>query len=33
MQWESFTKACPEISEVARARFTQDQLVMVGIMT
>src|SRR5438093_485295 len=32
MQWESFIKACPEISEVARARFIRDQLVMVGTL-
>src|SRR3989442_752038 len=32
MQWELFVKACPEISEVARARFARDQLVMVGTL-
>jgi len=32
MQWELFVKACPEISEVARARFAKDQLVMVGTL-
>jgi len=32
MQWESFIKAVPEISEVARARFIRDQLVMVGTL-
>src|SRR2546427_11935697 len=32
MQWESFSKACPEIFQVAQARFTRDQLVMVGTL-
>jgi len=32
MQWESFSKACPQISEVAQARFIRDQLVMVGTL-
>src|SRR2546425_4308597 len=32
MQWESFSKACPEIFQVAQARFIRDQLVMVGTL-
>jgi hypothetical protein len=30
MRWEAFEQACPEIAEMARRRFTKDELVMVG---
>jgi hypothetical protein len=30
MQWIEFERACPEIGELARARFEHDQLVMLG---
>jgi hypothetical protein len=30
MRWGGFEAACPEIAGLARARFTQDQLVMLG---
>ena len=30
MRWVEFERACPEIGELARARFERDQLVMLG---
>jgi hypothetical protein len=30
MWWDAFERACPEIGELARARFERDQLVMLG---
>ena len=30
MRWDAFEEACPEIGELARARFERDQLVMLG---
>ncbi|HET9250155.1 MAG TPA: pyridoxamine 5'-phosphate oxidase family protein [Actinomycetota bacterium] len=30
MRWDAFERACPEIGEMARARFERDQLVMIG---
>jgi hypothetical protein len=30
MRWIEFERACPEIGELARARFERDQLVMLG---
>jgi len=30
MRWDEFTEACPELAEIARSRFTKDQLVLVG---
>jgi Pyridoxamine 5'-phosphate oxidase len=30
MRWDAFERACPEIGELARARFERDQLVMLG---
>ena len=30
MRWGGFERACPEIGELARARFERDQLVMLG---
>ena len=30
MRWDGFEQACPEIGELARARFERDQLVMLG---
>lgn len=30
MRWDEFERTCPEIGEVARARFERDQLVMLG---
>lgn len=32
MRWEEFTSACPELAEIGQARFTRDQLVMVGTL-
>ena len=32
MRWEEFSKSCPKLAEVARARFTRDQLAMVGTL-
>ena len=32
MLWAQFPEACPELSEIARARFARDQLVMVGTL-
>lgn len=32
MRWEEFSKSCPELAEVARARFARDQLVMIGTL-
>jgi hypothetical protein len=30
MQWDSFERACPEIATIARQRFVDDELVLVG---
>ena len=30
MRWEAFEKACPDIAQVARERFSKDDLVLVG---
>jgi hypothetical protein len=30
MRWDEFQRACPEIAELARARFARDEVVMVG---
>ncbi len=30
VRWEGFERACPEIADQARERFTRDQLVMLG---
>jgi hypothetical protein len=30
MWWDAFERACPEIGDLARARFERDQLVMLG---
>ena len=30
MWWDAFERTCPEIGELARARFERDQLVMLG---
>ena len=32
MRWKEFQTACPEIAELARERFTRDQLVMLGTL-
>ncbi|MGH2395675.1 MAG: hypothetical protein ACRDFW_01540 [bacterium] len=32
MRWEEFTEACPELAELAKKRFEQDQLVLVGTL-
>lgn len=32
MPWEQFAEACPEIGEIAQARFIRDQLVVVGML-
>jgi hypothetical protein len=32
VRWEAFEQACPEIGEIARERFTRDQLVMLGTL-
>ena len=30
MRWDAFERACPEIAMLARTRFVQDELVMLG---
>jgi len=30
MRWDAFERACPEIAELARERFTKDEVVLVG---
>jgi pyridoxamine 5'-phosphate oxidase-like protein len=32
MRWETFVQACPELAEIAWARFVRDQLVLVGTL-
>lgn len=30
MRWQAFERACPELAQLARARFVEDELVLVG---
>ena len=32
MQWEEFQQACPEMGDLAKKRFVQDELVLVGTL-